>query len=235
MTAPSGASAPWTETWWQAVRPRAAHLWRGVEAQHIASTMKLVDSLEEQSQLERILEDSKPKAPAELHFLLTTPFRYPSPHGSRFRPGGSLGIWYGAETIQTACTELGYWRWRFLMDSDGLRGGELIVEFTLFAARISGRALDLSATPWDERRADWTSNDYSACLRLAAEARKRDVQWIRYWSARHVAGHCAAVFDPRAFSSGPELKTQQTWHCKVTSTSAFMRHDDDTIALSFAG
>ena len=197
--------------------------------------MKMVDTLEEQAELERLLEASKPNAPSDLHFLLATPFRYPSPHGSRFRPGGSLGIWYGAEAVETACTELGYWRWRFLMDSDGLRDGELIVELSLFAANVAGRALDLSESPWDRRRDDWTSDDYTACLTLAAETRRRNIQWIRYWSARHVAGHCAAVLDPESFSGGPELKTQQTWHCKVTSKSAFMRHDDQTIALSFPG
>ncbi len=233
MTPRADVGQLWEEGWWTSVGARAAHLWRGVEAQHIASTMKLVDSLEEQAELERILEASKPSAPAQLHFLWATPFRYPSPHGSRFRSGGSLGIWYGAETTETACTELAYWRWRFLLDSDGLRSGELIVEFTLFAATVAGRSLDLSEAPWDQRRNEWTSDSYAACLRLAGEARRHDVQWIRYWSARHVAGHCAAVLAPEAFSSGPELKTQQTWHCKVTAESAFMRHDDETISLAF--
>ena len=84
--------------------------------------MKLVDSLAEQEELESILEASKPAAPATArqHYLLSTPFRYPSPHPSRFRPAGALGVWYGAESVETACTELAYWRWRFLMDSEGL-------------------------------------------------------------------------------------------------------------------
>ena len=72
--------------------------------------MKLVDSLAEQEELEGILEASKPAVPTApgQHYLLSTPFRYPSPHPSRFRPAGALGIWYGAESVQTACTELAY-------------------------------------------------------------------------------------------------------------------------------
>ena len=63
-------------------------LWRAVEAQHIASTLRLVASAEEQLVLERLLERSKPAIPADaadLHYLLATPFRYASPIGSRFR------------------------------------------------------------------------------------------------------------------------------------------------------
>ena len=196
---------------------------------------KLVDSLVEQEELESILEASKPAVPvaARQHYLLSTPFRYPSPHPSRFRPAGALGVWYGAESVETACTELAYWRWRFLMDSDGLRASELIAEFSLFRARVNGKAIDLSVEPWDTRRSDWTSDDYSACLAVAAEARRREVQWIRYRSARDVAGHCGAVLDPGSLNS-VELNKQQTWVCKVSATAALMRHEQDSISLKFA-
>ncbi len=222
----------WDEAWWRRVSHRTARLWRGVEAQHVVATMKLVDSLAEQTELEEILEASKPPAPESAHYLIATPFRYPSPHASRFRPSGAMGVWYGAETVVTACAELGYWRWRFLMDSDGLQENELIVSFTLFAATVQGESLDLSEPPWDARRANWTGDDYSVCHQLANTARQHGVEWLRYWSARDVAGHCGAVFNPLRLSA-PELTTQQTWHCKVTASSAFMRHGDDAIALRF--
>jgi hypothetical protein len=50
-----------------------------VEAQYLASTMRLADSLADQAVLEAVLEESKPKTPAgaeKLHYLLATPFRY---------------------------------------------------------------------------------------------------------------------------------------------------------------
>jgi hypothetical protein len=69
------------------------------------------------------LDKSKPTVPsaaADLHYLLATPFRYTSPIGSRFRAPADPGVWYGAEKERTACAELGFWRWRFLMDTSGL-------------------------------------------------------------------------------------------------------------------
>jgi len=230
----ASTSRLWKESWWASVRLLAAALWRGVEAQHFVSTMKLVDSLAEQEELERILEASKPPVPgaAGQHYLLSTPFRYPSPHPSRFRRAGALGVWYGAESVETACTELAYWRWRFLMDSEGLRETELIAEFSLFRAKVNGSAVDLSIEPWDARRSDWTSDDYTACTLLAAEARRRDVQWIRYWSARDIAGHGGAVLDPASLKAG-ELNKQQTWVCKVSAGTALMRHERDAISLAF--
>ena len=68
----------------EAVRARR-RLWRAVEAQHIASTLRLVANVEEQHLLERLLDQSKPPLPPEtggLHYLLSTPFRYSSPIGS---------------------------------------------------------------------------------------------------------------------------------------------------------
>ncbi len=102
-------------------RAWSAHAWRVVEAQHAASTMKLVDDADEQALLESLLEEAKPALPAaaaSLHYLLATPFRYPSARGgSRFRAAVDPGVWYGAQTVRTACAELGYWRWKFVCDA----------------------------------------------------------------------------------------------------------------------
>src|SRR5690606_20209460 len=113
--------------------------------------MRLVDSLEEQARLERLLEGSKPPVPqaaARLHYLLATPFRYPPrfPGGSRFRSPTDPGVFYGAAEVRTACAELGYWRWRFLMDSPAL-ASLAPVPHTLFACRVAGRTIDLRAPP----------------------------------------------------------------------------------------
>jgi hypothetical protein len=98
--------------------------WRAVEAQHRVATMSLVDSLAEQAQLEALLDASKPPIPAAalgLHWLLFTPFRYPtSKYGSRFRRPYDPGVFYAAYERTTACAELGYWRWRFLTESPSL-------------------------------------------------------------------------------------------------------------------
>src|SRR5258705_94017 len=85
-------------------RSLAGICWRLVEAQHDCSTLKLVDSVAEQSLLEDLVEASKPSVPPEcrdLHYLLFTPFRYgaPYPRGTRFRRAGMTeGVFYSAET-----------------------------------------------------------------------------------------------------------------------------------------
>ena len=45
------------------VRRLAGRCWRVVEAQHVVSTMALVDTLEEQALLEQVLDESKPAVP----------------------------------------------------------------------------------------------------------------------------------------------------------------------------
>ena len=47
-------------------RRATRRLWRAVEAQHIASTLRLVANVEEQLVLERILDQSKPALPKDV-------------------------------------------------------------------------------------------------------------------------------------------------------------------------
>lgn len=212
-----------------------AILWRAVEAQHLAATMSLVDTLEEQHVLEQLLEASKPPIPPSyrhLDFLIFTPFRYTSAYPSRFRRPSAPGVWYGALDRQTACAEVGYWRWRFLTDSDGLKNGELRFENTLFQARTAGMQIDLSRSPWDALIAHWRDpQDYLACQTLADAARTRGVQWIQYGSARQPEGQCAAVFDARCLTLH-EPNHQETWTCKVTATTVIFRHRGEGFSFS---
>lgn len=217
-------------------RTLARRLWRAVEAQHLVATMKLADSLAEQDVLEQILERSKPPLPpvaADLPYLIATPFRYRSPQASRFRRAQDPGLWYGAEEKLTACAEVAHWRWRFLMDSDGLRTQELVTEHSLFPAEVRGRCIDLTRVPWSARAAEWTHpSDYTACQALAAQAHEAGVQWIRYASARVRGGRNGAVLDPLALRL-TEPVPLETWVCKVGPTLALMRHGDERLELDF--
>src|SRR5262249_17547527 len=84
-------------------RALAGPCWGLVEAQHHVSTLKLVDAVDEQELLEDLIEATKPPLPPEcrdLHYLLSTPFRYGSvyPGGSRFRRAGlTEGVFYASE------------------------------------------------------------------------------------------------------------------------------------------
>lgn len=231
-------TAPWPAGWLaQSAAARSSLLWRGVEAQHIVATMRLVDSLDEQAVLERLLEDSKPALPflAEppAHYLLSTPFRYRSPFPSRFRRAHRPGIWYGAETLLAAAAEVAYWRWRFLVESSGLADGELHTEHSFFQAQVQGQAIDLSTSPWNSLTALWTQDrDYSATHALGDAAREAGLHWLRYTSVRQPGGHCGAVFRLQALSL-PSPHLPQTWHCKTTAHSVWLVRDNERHAWTF--
>lgn len=202
--------------------------WRAVEAQHIASTMLLADSVEEQEVLETILESSKPPIPIEaaaLHWLLFTPFRYPPlPSGSRFRAPYDPSVFYAADERRTACAESGYWRWRFLMDSelDTIQPRQQ----TLFQSDIQGSCIDLRVAPFLVERDKWIRDaDYAPCQAIAREARSLGVQIVRYESVRDPSrGACLAVLSPTAFAK-PEPINSQTWNLYVTRTRVIWRED----------
>jgi hypothetical protein len=65
--------------------------WRLVEAQHRVSTLKLVDTVEEQTVLEEQIQGTKPPLPPgaeRLHYLLSTPFRYGAAYPTGRASGG---------------------------------------------------------------------------------------------------------------------------------------------------
>lgn len=217
----------WKPAWFTTgLRTKTAKLWRGVEAQHVVATMRLVDSAAEQRVLEDLLEASKPALPpgaAGRHYLLSTPFRYRSPFPSRFRKPHDPGIWYGAEELRTACGEVAYWKWRFLTDSDALRESALHTEHTFFQAKVRGRCADLTAAPWKAATGTWMQkSDWRQCQAFGAAAGDRDVAWIRYHAVRVPDGICGAVLKPEALALVDPFE-QQTWACKTTSAGAWLQ------------
>lgn len=189
--------------------------WRAVEAQHMVSTALLVDTIGEQQVLETLLESSKPLVPpaaAKLHWLLFTPFRYaPPPGGSRFRGPHDAGVLYAADAIRTACAELGYWRWRHLLDSPELAAIPQRPQ-TVFEVGLRGATIDLRKPPLVKQRRKWVDpHDYSACQRLAQRARAQLAEMIRYESVRDPEhSGCVAVLSPTAFSQ-PAPLAHETW------------------------
>lgn len=181
--------------------------------------MPLVDSLEEQLILERLIDDVKPAVPStaqRLHYLLFTPFRYPPPPGgSRFRGGDDPGVFYGADAVRTACAELGYWRWRHLCDSPALAAMPQKAQ-TVFKVKVATMAIDLRERPFARDSADWTDPArYAECQQLAKAAREAGVGMIRYQSVRDPAhGGCGAVLTQTAFARATPLE-QQTWMLSV--------------------
>ena len=184
------------------------------------ATRPLVDTLAEQELLESLLDAAKPSPPqdaAHLHYLLFTPFRYPPlPHGSRFRSGIDPGVFYAADTVRAACAELGYWRWRFLIESPDLPEVEARQQ-TVFRVAIACTAVDLRVTPFDRDAARWTDPvDYSSCQAFARAAREGGVGAIRYASVRDPEhGACLALLRSDGFAAAVPRESQE-WLLAVT-------------------
>ena len=237
--ATSVAKIPSIESVRNATRQVSARPWRVVEAQNRVPTMRLVDTLAEQSVLEDLLEGSKPPLPAEatrLHYLLATPFRYaaPPPVGSRFRGIGDPGVWYGADVVETAIAEVAYWRLRFLGDSPSTPD-LLPVPHTVFRASVSGSAIVLPQPPFDRMRKQWEDPvSYTATQALARVVRDAGIALIRYRSVRDPAHRAAlAVLTPKAFRK-PEPLEQHTWLIKVTRAQVLAEANIGGERLSFA-
>jgi len=214
--------------------------WRLVEAQHRVSTLKLVDSLAEQAALEDILESTKPPLPEDcrhLDYLLATPFRYrPYPSGSRFRRAGlSKGVWYGAETPETAAAEMVFYRFLFYSESPDTPFPDDAAEYTAFSIEVaSAVALDLTVGGLVRDRAIWTDPVvYDPCQAMADEARSIGVELIRYQSVRDQAGRAnLAVLTCRAFAT-PQPVDRQTWRIRISAAGAQALREHPRLGLEF--
>jgi hypothetical protein len=208
-------------------RPYEGEVWRLVEAQHRISTLKLVDTPEEQKILEDLIDGTKPPLPPEalgLHYLLATPFRYaPYPHGSRFRAAGATpGVFYASEEVETAIAEMAFYRYLFFAAAPETALPRNATEYTAFSVRIgTARMLDLTAKPLSGAKAVWTHpTNYEPCQAFAASARTLGAELLRYQSVRDpMARANVAVLTCRAFASKRPVRLQ-SWRLRIGRNGA---------------
>lgn len=199
-------------------RHYAGEVWRVVEAQHRISTNRLAANAEEQSLLEDLVEEIKPRLPEaarHLDYLLAAPFRYGHDQASRFRKANERpGIFYSSESEATAIAEAAYWKLRFFSRSPGFEPPSTTSEYTSFRASVATeRAIDLTLAPFEKHASNWIDpKDYTACQELATAAREVKTVLIRTQSARDPLGGCnIVVLEPAAFTRrSPRLG--KTWH-----------------------
>lgn len=210
-----------------------------VEAQHVVSTMKLVDTIAEQHALEQVLEESKPPIPVEcrhLHYLLATPFRYgaPYPAGSRFRRAGfTPGVFYASQDVHTAVAETAFRRLLFFAESPATPWPVNAGEFTAFAVRYRvAKGLDLMVGRLAADSPRWTDPiDCGHCQALADAAREAGVSGLRYRSAR-ADGRNVVLLSCRAFAAA-EPQERQTWRLHVGASGARAFSDAAGARLEF--
>lgn len=199
-----------------------------VECQHLFSTRALVDSDAEHQVLEELIEGQKPRGQSGLHFLLSTPFRYPPlPHGSRFGTRAEPGIWYGSQVQRTAFAEAAYYRLLFL---EGTAADLAPLIFELSAFRVgfkTDRGVDLTRPPFAaEVRSISSPVAYEAPQQLGRDMRADGVEAFRFRSARDREGGAnVALFSPRPFGSR-KPSVPETWRSVSTRSEVeFVKKD----------
>ncbi|MEM6650892.1 MAG: RES family NAD+ phosphorylase, partial [Pseudomonadota bacterium] len=205
--------------------PFAQNIWRMVELQSQALTMRLTDSYAEQELLEDILEETKPSFPSEcdgLHYLLKTPFRYePYRVGSRFRRAGQReGVFYGALKEETAVAEASFYTLLFFLEAPNAQLPQKNIDYTAFQVSCeTTMAIDLSHPPFDEKKPQWTDpTDYTHCQDFADIARQAKIELIIYEAVRTPTVESnIALLSPLAFKrKQPLTVSSRTWSLHVT-------------------
>jgi hypothetical protein len=156
-----------------------------------------------------------------LHYLLSTPFRYPPlRYGSRFGTRYEPSLFYGARDLKPALAETAYYR---LLFWSGMKtpppAGKLLTEHTAFGARLAVETgLCLQEPPFQAYRARLTDPaDYSQTQALGSSMRKAGIEAFEYPSARDPEnGINIALFHPGAFAR-PRPLWQEPWLCETTS------------------
>jgi RES domain len=224
---------------WSACKDRVApgvisgELLRIVESQEQVATNALVDTLFEQDILERLLEHTKPPLPSNsgsLHYLLSTPFRYPPlPYGSRFGSRWEPSLLYGSQTLPTLFAEAAYYRFVFWQGmSTPPPTLKLLTQHTVFTARYhTAHGLQLQLAPFTEFTEDLIDPmRYTITQQLGSAMREAGVEAFEYLSARDPArGVNVALFSPAALASS-EPAQQRSCLCETKAdTVSFYAND----------
>jgi hypothetical protein len=212
------------------IRPLRLTPWRAVEAQHHVSTRKLVANAAEQALLEDLIDRAKPPdlTSGKLHYLLTTPFRYPPlPWGSRFGTKQERGIWYGSETRAGAFAEVAFYRLVFL---EGTHADLATVssELTAFRANLrTEHGIDLVAPPFAKHRQAIASPvSYADSQALGRAMRDAGVEAFRYPSARDPRGGSnVGAFTPAVFGRA-KPRDLETWQCTANKAAVELAKRD---------
>lgn len=201
----------------------AGTLLRLVGSQEQVATGRLVGSLARQALLEDMLEATKPpwrKGTEALHYLLSTPFRYPPPkHGSRFGSRGEPSLLYGSLETRTVLAEAAYYRFVFWNGMARPPAGKLDTQHTLFAAAYrTGRGLQLQAPPFADHRAALASpTGYQTSQALGTAMRAAGIEAFEFVSARAPEGGLnVALFGPGALAGNAPL-SQEAWLCETSA------------------
>jgi hypothetical protein len=118
-------------------------------------------------------------------------FTYLNRNGSRFSDG-TWGVYYAAESLETAVAEVSFHAARFLAET---RQPPIEVDCRAYVAHIVQPLHDIRGEPWASAH---DLQSYAASQQLAHEYRAAGSWGLLYRSVRREGGECAAVFRPKA-------------------------------------
>lgn len=213
-------------------------IYRVVESQEKVATMNLVDTLDEQSLLEDLIEESKPRAQGmeQRHYLIKTPFRYPPlKHGSRFGSRFEQSIFYAGQTLKSAICESAFYSFYFMSRCTLPYEEAIINHKTSFSVEIQdNHHIALTKVSDSEINARLTNkSDYQFTQSVGKQMREKGVSSFSFLSARCEEEVNIGVFDIHSFTGEP--KNYQNWEVKQTAKNIlFYCQMNPSLSLSFS-
>jgi len=221
------------------IKPLMAKIYRLVESQEQIATLGLVNNVYEQGILEELIESTKHPLPADtraLHYLLTTPFRYPPlQYGSRFGSTFEQGIFYGSLNIHTALSETAYYRFVYMLGPETPYEHPISNQYSSFSVKVrSDDSILLDQFPFSTYESTLTSpSSYVDTQQLGSRMRESGVEIVQYISARdRNKGKNVALFTPEAFQSKVPAQ-MTTWLCQTSLDEAGFIAKEDKQRISF--
>ena len=126
-------------------------------------------------------------------------FCYPNPDGSRFSPG-NYGVYYAAESVHTAATEVGYHRRRFWLDNPTLARRQ---HFRIYRTEVAQALINIRSEATGGPLHDPESWVLSQAF--GQNAFESGSWGIHYRSVRRAGSECIALLRPLA--STPAVQT----------------------------
>lgn len=206
---------------------------RLVECQEMVATTKIVSTLESQAILEEMLDEiSKPDhrpGTEHLHYLLSTPFRYPPlPYGSRFGGRFEPSLFYGGTTEHVTLCESAFYRFYFYYDMEEAPPHDVLQsQHTLFEFQYQ---TDVGVKLQDSPFGDFnhTLRDpayYKATQALGTAMREEGVKGFEYRSARDQESDIdIALYDATPLTSNRPIN-KRSCLCQVGKSEAVFSVD----------
>jgi hypothetical protein len=202
---------------------------RMVETQEYAATTSLVDDLEEQAILEQILDEFKPNYADDtqgLHYLISTPFRYPPlKYGSRFGTITEPSYFYASESIHTCLAEAAFYRF-YLIDGTETPFPKMIQsEHSLFFVEVlSDNTLDLTQIFNSDIQHQLTDPaTYSLTQKVGQHARENGADLLRYFSARSQQQGINVAIDNHTIIQSEKPKDKVEYICQLDPQTGILR------------